>query len=125
MVVRDREALPGVLTLASTGPDGAGDGRSQHPRISGDGRFVLFSTNSPTLSGDPAATVNPYLMVRDLVGLTTGIASRRADGSAAPTTAQAAGHHAVSADGALVAFSADLGTAGLPPGTQVHVAPRP
>jgi hypothetical protein len=119
---------PGVLTIASTGLNGIGNGHSAYPVLSGDGRFVLFSTHSPSLSSDPAATIRPYLMVRDLVGQTTQVASRRPNGTNVWTAlqGQSLGMHALSADGAVLALVADrfdmTGEAG---GVQVYVAPRP
>lgn len=125
-VVLDR-LNPGAISIASTGQNGVGDGHSSYPKLSGDGRYVLFSTNSPGLTGDPAATVRPYLMLRDMAGLTTTVASRRTNGTNVWVAGNAWGKHALSANGSVLAMVADqfdvTGEGGG--GAQIFVAPRP
>ncbi len=100
--VHDRAS--GLTVRASVGVNGAqGDGGSQHPSISANGRFVAFVSSATNLvTGDTNGKTDVF--VRDLTGLTTarvhvdsnGIqGDQNADGIAAP---------AVSADGRYVAF---------------------
>ena len=119
-----------ALTLASTGSSGAGNGPSFQPVLSGDGRYVLFGTNAPNLTGDSAATVRAYVMVRDRVAGTTRVASRRVDGSNVWVGGSGGtlGGHALSGDGAVLAFTPDVANMGLPTTLgelQVFAAPRP
>lgn len=116
---------PGRLTIASTGTGGVGDGHSGYPVLSGDGRYVAFGTRSPNLTGDPAATIRSYLVVRDLVGLSTTVASRRTNGT---NVWLGTGIYdcAISGDGAVVGFVGDnFDITGGTLGNQVYVAPRP
>ena len=113
------------LTIASTGAGGVGDGPSGRPVLSGDGRYVVFTSFSPSLTGDPAATIRSYAMVRDRMLGTTQVASRRVDGS--NVWVVDAGH-ALSSDGTALAFIADVANMGLPftaGENQVFAAPRP
>jgi len=115
---------PSVLTIASTGVNGIGDGHSGYAQISGDGRYVLFGSQSPGLAGDPAATVRTYLMVRDLVAATTAVASRRPNGT--PVWTSGHGVHALSANGNVLTMVADrFDMTGDPGGAQVYAVPRP
>ena len=118
-----------ALTLASTGSSGAGNGPSFQPVLSGDGRYVLFGTNAPNLTGDSAATIRAYVMVRDRVAGTTQVASRRVDGSNVWVDGVGGTFgHALSGDGAVLAFTPDVANMGLPTTLgefQVFAAPRP
>ncbi len=128
IVVLDRnQADPSLaLSIQSLTPAGAvGDGRSGAPQISRDGRYVLYITHAPNLSGDSAASLRPYLMVRDRQLLTTTLASRRADGSASWVSDFG---FALSGDGVVLACVADMSVM-VAPGSlgenQVFVIPRP
>jgi len=117
---------PGELTIASTGASGIGNGHSAYPVISGDGRYVLFQTQSPSLTGDPAATVRIYVMVRDRVAGTTAVASRRANGTPVWAGAGEHGMHALSANGTVLAWVSDrFDMTGESGDHQVYAAPRP
>ncbi len=127
IVVLDRQADPALaLTIESRTSDGViGDGPSGRPRLSADGRYLLFGTNAPNLAGDPAASLHHYLMVRDLSSHTIRVASRRLDGSNVWVNLAS---HVLSGDGAVLAFVADMADMVSPttPGEfQVFVAPRP
>ncbi|MDA0160451.1 hypothetical protein OM076_09250 [Solirubrobacter ginsenosidimutans] len=103
--VRDLQA--GVTTLVSraVGPDGAkGDGASDAPAISADGRYVAFVSEAANL--DPAKTdaAVPGVFLRDLREHTTTLVSRASDGATANADAAAP---AISADGHVVAFESD------------------
>lgn len=125
VVVLDRSTAPATLTIASTGVNGIGNGTSRYPELSGDGRYVLFNTIAPNLTGGQATSSRPFLMVRDLVTQTTSIASRRPNGTDVWILA-VDGHHAISQDGAvlgLIASQFDMtGGAGE---YQVYAAPHP
>jgi Tol biopolymer transport system component len=102
-----------------------GDGPSTYPKLSRDGRYVLFLTSAPNLAGDPAAAIRSYLMLRDRHLQTTVVASRRVNGS---NVWVANYGHALSGDGALlacVAGMADMVGPGTPGEYQVFAAPRP
>ena len=82
-------------------------------------------TSAPNLTGDPAATVRSYLMVRDRQLQTTTVASRRVNGS---NVWVANYGFALSGNGAAlacVAGPADMVGSGAPGDMQVFVAPRP
>jgi len=127
VVVLDRSEPDPVRALAlesMTSHEEIGDGPSAAPLLSRDGRYLLFRTRAPNLSGDPAATIRSYLMVRDRSQLTTVVASSRADGTSAWVTDVG---FSLSGDGAVVAFVADVAV--VSPGAvgehQVFAAPRP
>lgn len=129
IVVFDRsaEADPAlVLTIQSLTPGGAvGNGRSGAPQLSRDGRYVLYITHAPNLSGDSAASLRPYLMLRDRQLSTTTVASRRADGSNSWVSDFG---FVLSGDGAALACVADMSimvAPGSPGENQVFVIPRP
>ncbi len=126
VVVLDVED-PDTLTVASTGPSGIGDAASGYPIISGDGRYVVFATNAPNLTSGQALPWRTFLVVRDLVGQSTAVASRRANGSGVWLGSMADDGHSFSGDGSTVAFAADhaeVSGAGFS-GVQVFAAPRP
>jgi hypothetical protein len=115
-----------ALSLESVSSTGVtGDGPSDDPRLSGDGRYLLFHTKAPNLAGDPAATIRNYLMVRDRQLHTTRVASRRVDGS---NVWVGLFGHALSGDGSVLAFVADMADMVSPTTLgeyQVFAAPRP
>jgi Tol biopolymer transport system component len=63
----------GRITLESgTRRGGAADGSNHHPRLSGDGRFLVFSSVAPNLVGASVETVREQVLRRDrLTGVTT------------------------------------------------------
>jgi RHS repeat-associated protein len=106
--VRDRVA--GTTTLASVGLSGtSGNGRSRNPRISSNGRYVVFDSAASNLV--PGDTTNiPNIFVRDLVAGTT----RRA--SAAPDGSQANRNNIlpyISPDGRFVTFASSATNLGI------------
>jgi Tol biopolymer transport system component len=103
--VRDLQADVTTLVSRAGGPDGAkGDGASDAPAISADGRYVAFASEAANL--DPAKTDGavPGVFVRDLREHTTTLVSRAGDGAAANGGSAAP---AISADGRVVAFESD------------------
>lgn len=95
---------PGVAKLVSTGPSGAGDGTSANPRISADGRYVVFETNAPNLTSGVAQASSRWPVIRDVVGKTTGFAAHALNGN---PVWEYTGSHAISADGKTIAFVSD------------------
>ena len=99
-------AAVGDLQLASraTGLTGVkGDGDSFEPRLSADGRFVVFATTATTLDPADADAAVPDVYVRDLqAGVTTLVS--RADGPDGAKGDGASDAPAISADGRYVAF---------------------
>ncbi|MGH8176343.1 MAG: immunoglobulin domain-containing protein [Steroidobacter sp.] len=124
IVAIDRTA-PNTLIFPSTGANGLGDGASSYPKLSGDGRYVLFATIAPNLTGNVANFNRSVLVVRDLQNQTTSVASRRPNGTDV-WTAAVFNSHALSGDGAVLAVVANESdmTGGIPD-HQVYVAPRP
>ena len=64
-----RSACSGAAAAASRSPTSppvgvAGDGHSNDPSLSRDGRYVSFRSAAPNLSGDPASAVGSYLIVQ-------------------------------------------------------------
>ena len=104
---------PAAPILASTGANGAGDGNSAWPKISGDGRYVIFESVAPNLTDGLGLPWRRYAVVRDLVGGSTRIASHGLNGS--PVELSEFGTHAISSDASVVAFAAG----------QVFAEPRP
>jgi Tol biopolymer transport system component len=105
-----RDMVAGTTTLVSRGTGAAGasgDGASEQPSISADGRHVAFQSAATTFSdadADPVVDV----FVRDLVANTTTLVSRAAGpaGAGADAAAEAAVPR-VSGDGRYVAFVSD------------------
>jgi hypothetical protein len=128
-VVAIDTASPATLMLASTGSAGSGIGLgtadSSFPRLSGDGRYLLYATTAANLSTNVATSSAPVLMMRDLQTQTTAIASRRANG----TPVNGSGiynRHALSGDGAVLALTAwEPDMTGINGEYQVYAAPRP
>jgi Tol biopolymer transport system component len=97
-----RDLATGVTRLVSTAGGDASNGSSGQPRISGDGRTVVFTSTATNLAN--ADTNNqPDIFVRNLVGNTTTRASRAAFLGGAPNGASGTG--VVSHDGRFVAFT--------------------
>jgi hypothetical protein len=128
VVVVDR-TNPTALMLASTGTLGSGvgmgDAASSFPKLSDDGRYVLFATTASNLSAGVALGGRQVLVMRDLQTQTTSVASRRPNGTSVQTGSGVYNSHALSGDGqilALVADDADM--TGGTFGSQVYAAPR-
>jgi hypothetical protein len=129
VVVIDRNN-PSTLMLASTGTFGSGMGignaGSSFPKLSDDGRYVLFATASSNLSNGVAVAGSQAIVLRDLQTQTTSVASRRANGTPVQSAPGVYNSHALSGDGALVAvtaFEVDMtATAGE---HQIYMTPRP
>jgi len=81
----------------------AGDGASSQPRISGDGRFVAFTSASSNLTGDPDPGPS-QIFLRDTQLNTTTLVSQ-ADGVAGPVGNGASSQPSISGDGQFVAFT--------------------
>jgi Tol biopolymer transport system component len=94
----------GVLTLESLAPGGnAGNGTSMQPRLSGDGRYVVFSSIGGNLV--------PQVVLRDRHAGTTTLVSRTPAGTPASRSSM---HPDISDDGRTVVFASaatDLVTA--------------
>jgi hypothetical protein len=129
VVVVDR-TNPSTLMLASTGTLGSGvgigDAGSSYPKLSDDGRYVLFATSSFNLSAGVALGGREAIVLRDLQTQTTSVASRRANGTPVQSASGVYKSHTLSGDGTLVAVTADefdmTGTVGA---HQIFMTPRP
>jgi Tol biopolymer transport system component len=93
----------GQLRLASTDRNGApGRGASFHPAISGDGRFVAFTSMAPDMdTTTPTGDGGLGVYVHDLV---TGHTIRASAGSEAGDARSGNGGPSIDADGGVVAF---------------------
>jgi Tol biopolymer transport system component len=107
--LRDRtRGLTTVLSVAANG--GAANNHSSDPRISADGRFVVFTSAASNLvPGDTNGVVDVFL--RDLAARTTTRLSVTSTGGEA--TAASLGAH-ISANGSVVAFVSEAILAGDP-----------
>ena len=98
------------------------------PRLSADGRHVLFLSRAPALTGGAGSgCCASAASIRDRVANTTLAASRSVAGAAVTIGADGEGI-ALSPDAGTVAFVADIGVVQAPGtlgGAQVFVAPRP
>jgi len=76
-----RDLAGSAVFLVSATPDGvSGNGLSSEPALSGDGRYVAFTSSSTNLvAGDANAATDVF--VRDLQAGTTVLASLKSDGS--------------------------------------------
>ncbi len=103
------------IALVSVGPNGQGSLDSRLESISGDGRFILFSSSSPNLTQNDA-NGHPDVFLRDTLLATTKLVSVGLDGHSATGSS---GNASVSRDGRYVAFISDASdlTAGSPPVT--------
>jgi Tol biopolymer transport system component len=122
--VRDVGANTTTLVSRATGPAGApaGNGQSNDPAISRDGRFVAFKSPAANLSAEDVDPVED-VFVRDLVAGTTTLVSR-ATGAAGAGGDGASEAPSISADGRYVAFhsaAANLSDADADPVVDVFV----
>jgi TolB protein len=101
--VRDVPTNATTFVSRATGATGTGgDGTSQDPSISGDGRFVAFESDANNLSTeDNNAFTNVF--VRDLVAGTTTLVSRASGPGGAGADASAVNPD-ISSDGRVVTF---------------------
>jgi Tol biopolymer transport system component len=97
----------GTLTLASvnTAGTGAGNGGSQRPVISADGRYVVFDSFATDLTSTPDANGGTDVFERDLETGTTTLVSINQNGTAAGAGPSSAA--VVSPDGRYIAFESD------------------
>jgi Tol biopolymer transport system component len=114
---------PGIATVVSTGANGPGDGASSYPRISADGRYVMFETIAPNLTGGEALPWRRFNVIRDRVAGVTTFATHRANGT--PVWAAGNGTSVISSDASTVAFVADYNEViGGTQVTQIFAEPR-
>ncbi|MFO7697047.1 MAG: hypothetical protein R6X16_07810 [Anaerolineae bacterium] len=77
-----RDLAAGVTSLASISSTGEqGDGNSQSPSVSSDGRYVAFQSEAYNLVPDDTGTGYTQIYVRDRVAETTTIVSVHSDGT--------------------------------------------
>ena len=87
--------LESVVTSATVG-----DGTS-HPRLSGDGRYLVFTSCAHNLADQSMAAVVPQVLLRDRRAGTTTLVSRTLAGTPAN---EVSGHADISDDGGTVVF---------------------
>jgi Tol biopolymer transport system component len=116
--VRDMETGTTTLVSRAGGADGAvAEYDAYGPSISGDGRYVAFSSSAESLSPDDAAGSDVF--VRDLATATTTLVSRATGAAGAPASAESY-DPSISADGRHVAFASradNLSSEGTGPGS--------
>ncbi len=126
VIVVDRNIV-GTYRIASSILGVAGNSHSGWPQISGDGRYVAFSTIARSLTNNLATSSRSYTVVGDLVAGTVTLASlRNGDQMPVSTGTFVNDRQALSEDGSTLAFVPDdsgtgMGVAGL----QVYARPRP
>ena len=89
------------VTLESVVTDTTVGHGTRHPRLSGDGRYLVFTSSAHTLADQPMAAVAPQVVLRDRPAGTTTLVSRTLAG--APANA-ASGHADISDDGDTIVF---------------------
>ncbi|MGD9697267.1 MAG: hypothetical protein AB7V42_16590 [Thermoleophilia bacterium] len=121
--VRDRLTHETILVSRAVGPGGAGgDGSSENPFISADGRRVAFQSIADNLSGaDAAGTFDVY--VRDLDADSITLVSRASTSIGQGADVDAT-HPSISADGRRVAFVSAAGNLGGGPAGVARVYVR-
>jgi Tol biopolymer transport system component len=76
------ERATGTISLESARGNGrASDGSSQHPRLSGDGRFLVFSTVATNLVGSRGQGIDTQVLRRDRTTGVTTLVSRTPAGA--------------------------------------------
>jgi Tol biopolymer transport system component len=104
--VRDLDAGTTTFVSRASGAAGAGgEGSSDAPEISADGRFVVFESDADNFSEEDDNTLT-NVFVRDLGANATVLVSR-ADGPAGTAGDARASRPAISADGRYVAFDSE------------------
>jgi len=115
----------GATTIVSVNPKGlAGDGVSDQPAVSADGRFIAFRSVATDLVADYQGNGKAQIWIRDVLRGVTALVSRTAAGL--PGDGDAA-DPALSGDGSQIAFAAqarDL-IGGNPLPGQIHLAGNP
>lgn len=106
--VRDTQTGTTTLVSRATGAGAKGNGKSDYPAISADGRFVVFASASSNLAAPDADTLGD-VFIRDLANNTTTLIARGTPGDNFATTP------GISADGRYVAFNSQ---------NQIHVLDR-
>jgi Tol biopolymer transport system component len=107
--LRDMNAVPGTGTamVSEVSPGVPGDGASQHPSISADGRFVAFSSRA-TNFGDAHANGVNNIYRRDMQGATLALVSISTTlGDPTPVGPAGSVTPSISADGSRVAYVSD------------------
>jgi hypothetical protein len=104
--VTDMQSL-NTATLMTVGANGVGNGDSEYPILSGDGRYLMFITAAQNLTEGQAAPNQRFLVVRDMTLNTLDVVSRRPDNVDIWLGATGGHVHALSLDGSTVAFMAD------------------
>jgi len=100
--VRDLEAKQTLLvSVDSAGNEG--NGRSSNPSISGDGRYVAFSSNASNLVS-PATSGYQHIFVHDRIERKTFLISAASDGTEGNGGSN---NPSITADGVLVAFESN------------------
>jgi Tol biopolymer transport system component len=94
-----RDCLTGTTTRANVDSSGAQSGSAYYPSISGDGRYVTFSSSSPLVPGDTNG--EPDVFLRDQV---TGLTTRVSVGPSGTQAARGGEGSSVSPDGRFVVF---------------------
>lgn len=110
--VRDLDSGVTELVSRAGGAEGAPAEFSDEPSISGDGRFVAFSSRSPLGTDDVDAEHSPEdVFVRDRTAATTTLVSRASGPTGKPSEVESS-EPAISADGDHVAFASEAALAG-------------
>ncbi|HEU4779687.1 MAG TPA: hypothetical protein VFS58_07360 [Steroidobacteraceae bacterium] len=124
VLVADRITQTAVVASVNLGV--LADGNSGYPEISGDGRYVMFSSIAPSLTNNLATAFTPYVVIRDIVEENTSVASLRSNGTEVSAGLYVNDQHALSENGATLTFVTDYNVmAGQMFGDQVFAAPRP
>ena len=106
--VRDLDTRETILVSRASGRPGAkADDESGNPVISGDGRYVAFTSSASNLAAEPVT--QSHLYVRDLRTGTTTLESRASGIAGAPAGGGVLAGTAISADGRRVAFATRAG----------------
>jgi hypothetical protein len=126
VIVVDRNNI-GTYRIASAIAGTAGNSHSGWPKISGDGRYVAFSTIARSLTNNNATPSRSYAVVGDVVAGTVTLASlRNGDGLPVSTGTYVVDRQALSEDGSTLAFVPDASGTGMGvAGLQVYARPRP
>lgn len=89
-----------LVSLSSKTPPSSGAGPSDQPRMSGDGRFVVFRSSAPDLTAHSPA-FGSQIFVRDVATGTTRLLSRSLDGTPGNGFS---GNPWISQDGSAIVF---------------------
>jgi len=120
--LRDTQTNTTAL-VSRVGLGNAGDGASSQPTISGDGRFVAFTSDASNLTTD----TNPaqfQIFLRDTVGNGTSLVSK--DNSSPPVPGDGLSNApSANANGGFVAFSSLSTNLGATGGNQIYVRAIP